>query len=197
MSFKSLLSLSPIKIRRMLIYKMPMPLLLSDKDLRDDIEFIVIDQDLIDTDPWLATHRSKLSRHLRNGYKGFAGFTKDTAQCIGYSWYAVDKPPGTSIPKVPKNVVWRFNLHIRDIFRGRRYQRNFHQFCDSRNFFVNYIYSDVSPSNISSRRNLLASKAQEAGVYYILILGIRRIKWLNYRLGYWNNQEKHPSLPYV
>lgn len=132
---------------------------------------------------------------VKRGFKGVFAISKATNEVMGYSFYSTDKTPPTNIPKKPPyNSVWIFNDFVIEKFRGMGLQKFMIDKRLEKNNNLDIAYTDILESNIASRKSYLNSGFEESGVYYIMVLGIRRYKYLNIKMGYWNKNKKHPAI---
>lgn len=129
-------------------------------------------------------------RKKRYGYDGYLFYNVDN-NLVGFYWYSISKAPPTSIPKIPNNSVWIFNMLVFEKYRGKGYQKEMLKHFD--NQFQDYenLYSDILFDNIPSIKSFLKMGYQECGIYHIIIFGIRRYRFLNLRIGYWDRNRKH------
>lgn len=134
---------------------------------------------------------------VHKGYKGIGLIHSTTNEFIGYGFYSNLLAPPTNIPRIPQNSGWLFNTLIIEKYRGNGYQKLLIseriKRLKSDNQHVN-IYTDIIESNIGSRKSFIKSGFKEFGIYYIMVLGIRRYSFLNLKIGYWNKSKKHKQL---
>lgn len=135
-------------------------------------------------------HTKDFRRKLSQKYDGFLVYDKSD-NLIGYYWYTINTPPPTSIPKIPKNTPWRFNVFVFEEHRGHGYQKEMSKHALSYFKDYKYFYCDILLDNAPSLKNILKMGYEPCGIYYILIFGIRRYKYLNFKIGYWDKNKKH------
>lgn len=175
------LSYSPLKYRRMAIFK-------KSPSLIDEI--ISLQAERISQSKHEITKAVDFKRKIYYGYDGYL-FYDTNENAVGYYWYTINQPPPTSIPKIPKSSVWIFNMLVFDEFRGNGYQREMLKHFDRTFRQYESLYADILFNNIASIKNFLKVGYKENGVYWIVILGIRRYKNLNLKFGRWNQNKKH------
>lgn len=180
----TLLKLSPIKFRKLLIFKK----IIDDSNLLENtyLKSIVIDEYNIQNKDF--TIKNKFNQK----YKGYL-FYDLKHNFVGYYFYTINKPPLNSIPKIPKNSPWIFSMYVQPEHRGNNYQfemlKHFEQLMSLKSYGI--LYCDVMNSNIASIKTFLKAGYQECGVYRIFIIGLRRFNWLNLKFGSWYKNESH------
>lgn len=125
----------------------------------------------------------------KNKYNGYLVYNKAN-DLIGYYWYTINKPPATVIPRIPKDVVWMFNLFVFENYRGNGYQKQMMKHFEKTFSNYQYLYVDILLNNTPSIKSVLKTGYKPCGIYYILVIGIRT-KNLNIKMGYWSKTAKH------
>ena len=185
---------SPIKFRKRLVFRCLSQDLSEDylNGVTKDIYIRRITTNDIDNDAWLLQHKFLLSNNLNEGHLGFVCVNVNTSECVGYFWIAIDKPPLNGIPKIPLNAAWFFNDFVREDYRSMGCQRL--MIAYKLDYLKRYkdieIYADVTSIKKGIPRNYQNSGFVECGIYYILILGIRRFKYFNLTIFYWSKFNK-------
>lgn len=176
-----MLSYSPIKFRRMAIFrKVP-----SNDPFESELWFERIS---MSKNQIVAT--KDFERKLRYNYDGYLVYTH-SGKLVGYYWFTKDIAPPTSIPKIPIGAVWIFNMYIFEQYRGNGWQKEMLRHFENEFRDSEILYADILLDNVSSIKNFIRCGYLECGVYYILIFGIRRFRRLNVKIGYWNKSQRH------
>lgn len=134
---------------------------------------------------------------LKKNYKGIGLVNKVNEELIGYGFFSDKITPPTNIPKLPKNSGWLFNTVILEKYRRNGYQKILISERIKRLRKLNekiIIYTDILEDNYPSRKSFIKSNFLENGVYYIFVIGIRRFRFLNLKIGYWKKNEKHKEI---
>lgn len=134
---------------------------------------------------------------IKKHYKGVGLVDSGTEELIGYGFYSNTVAPPTNIPKLPKKCGWLFNTLILEKYRGNGYQKLLISERIKRLRNINsdvIIYTDILEENYSSRKSFLKSNFRECGVYYVLVLGIRRFRYFSLKIGYWRKSEGHKKI---
>lgn len=127
---------------------------------------------------------------LKYGYDGFLVYD-NKQNLIGYYWYTLNQPSIINLPKIPKNTPWVFNMYVYKGHRGHGYQKEMFKHFEATFSDFRWVFGDVRLNNAPSVKSFLKVDYLEIGVYYIVVIGIRRIRSLNYKFGYWNKKKKH------
>lgn len=143
-------------------------------------------------DLWKMQLDTSTKRKLKQGYDGFCVFNKE-GEWVGHYWFTLKTPPPTNISSIPQNALWVFNMFVSQNHRGHGYQKDMLVHLDSfaHQIGIAYIYADIQPENAPSIKTFLKANYQEAGVYKVAILGLRRYPFTNIKICRWNKTEKH------
>ena len=196
---KFLIAKSPVKYRKRLVFEY-----LGQGNFERDIPNF--DKDLIirefkaediEKDSFLFDHRAVLIENLSTGYAGHIAFHKETGECAGYGWTAIGKPPANGIPVVPKNSAWLFGEYVREEYRGNGYQKVLQRerikAIQAKNKLD--IFIDVMADNFPAIKNIKRNGFVKKGAYYILIIGIRKYRFLHFVISYWPRL-KYPRISF-
>lgn len=124
------------------------------------------------------------------GYDGFLVFDSNQ-KIVGYYWYNLNQPSIINIPKIPKDSPWIFNMFVYEEHRGHGYQKEMLKHFEVMFSSYKWLYADIRLDNTPSIKSFLKLGYGEIGIYYIVVMGIRRIRSLNFKFGYWNRKKKH------
>lgn len=134
---------------------------------------------------------------VKNKYNGIGLVNRENNELMGYAFYSDKTSPPTNIPKLPKGAGWLFNTLIITKYRGNGYQKLLISERIKRlrkNQPEIEIYTDIIEENYPSRKSFLNSHFIENGVYYVFVVGIRRYRFLNLKIGFWNKKAKHKKI---
>lgn len=186
--------ISPLVLVKELIYQFDINF---EIDIPNNVEVLDLDSNILNK---IVVSKDILDYcifRINKGYQGICIINKINNELIGYAFYSSHLTPPTNIPRLPKNSGWLFNDLIVEKYRGNGYQKLLIseriKRLKSENQHVN-IYTDIIESNIGSRKSYIKAGFKELGVYYIMVLGIRRYNFLNLKIGYWNKSKKHKQL---
>lgn len=129
------------------------------------------------------------SRNFKYGYKGYLVYNKNS-EMVGYCWYTENTSPPTHIPKIPKTGIWLFNMLVFENHRGHGFQRDMLRYLEYKLKKKEIIFVDIKQDNIPSLKNVLREGYEQKGIYYVLFIGLRRSKYLNFKIGYWAKNKK-------
>jgi|LSQX01.3.fsa_nt_gb GNAT superfamily N-acetyltransferase len=194
--FDYLAEKSPVKFRKRKVFKLKEEWF--EKVIGTEpclnLKFRKIEKRDVVNDPWLSQHEEVLLNNLKAGHSGLMATHIETGDCIGFGWTAIGSPPTNGIPAIPKVSAWLFGGYIREEYRGNGYQKVLQQ---QRIFIVKNrvkeIFIDVMPGNIPATKNIKSNGFVPWGVYYILIFGIRRYRYLHFTLSFWKGL-KYPRI---
>jgi GNAT superfamily N-acetyltransferase len=186
---------SPVRRRVALVYRLPPGW--HPRTVTSELSCTALDEDSVAR--FFAgdqLRREQFLAYLRSGCSGVV--LSDDSGWVAYGWLARTRacaPPHLGDLLRGIEAYWLFNFRTKYSHRGRGY------FKETLNWLAGearrsaadaQVFVDAHPRNYSSRRGILASGFEPAGVATINIVGIPRLRW--WKWGAWSENHEHPPL---